>query len=87
MDAKERAEEFFASLILQDSSEIRQGCVYLIAKVIHEGMEYQKAKDAEISRKWGNNAIAQAIESQTTDIPQPSSLLAKALFFFKKKFP
>lgn len=84
MDAKQRAEEFFADLILNESSEIRNGCVYLIAKVVHEGMEYQKQLDIEIARKCGSNTIAAAIETQQTEIPTPSGIFNKILFFWKK---
>ena len=83
MDAQKRAEEFFAKLILEQDSEIRNGCVYLIARVIHDGMEYQKQIDAEIARKRGSADIAKAIENQITETPVPKSILQKLMGFWK----
>ena len=83
MDAKERAEDFFAKLILEENSEIRNGCIYLIARVIHEGMEHQKEIDVEIARSHGDAQIAKAIETQTIATPKPTGLFNK-LFFWKK---
>jgi hypothetical protein len=83
MDAKERAEDFFAKLILEENSEIRNGCIYLIARVIHEGMEYQKQIDAGIAKAHGSKDIAKAIENQIIDVPKPTGLFNK-LFFWKK---
>lgn len=83
MDAKERAEDFFAKLILEESSEIRNGCIYLIARVIHEGMEHQKSIDVEIAKSHGSAEIAKAIETQTIATPKPTGLFNK-LFFWRK---
>lgn len=82
MDAKERAEKFFADLILEESSEIRNGCIYLIARVIHEGMEHQKQIDAAIAKRY-SEAAAIAIEKQIDTPPKPTGLFNK-LFFWKK---
>ena len=83
MDAKQRAEQFFADLILEESSEIRNGCIYLIARVIHEGMEYQKQVDASIAKHYSELA-ATAIEKQITTPPKPTGLFNK-LFFWRNK--
>lgn len=83
MDAKERADDFFAKLILEESSEIRNGCIYLIARVIHEGMEHQKIIDAGIAKSYGSKEIANAIENQIIDVPKPTGLFNR-LFFWKK---
>jgi len=82
MDAKDRAEKFFAELILREESEIRNGCIYLIAKVIHEGMEHQKQKDIEIASHY-NKEAANAIEHQITTPPKPTGVFNK-IFFWKK---
>lgn len=82
MDSKERAEAFFADLILRENSEIRNGCIYLIARVIHEGIEAQKQIDAEIASHYSKDA-ATAIEQQITTPPKPTGLFNK-IFFWKK---
>lgn len=81
MDAKERAEKFFAELILKEDSEVRNGCIYLIAEVIHEGIEAQKKKDAEIAQNYSKKA-AEAIEQQIVIKPKPTGLFNK-IFFWK----
>lgn len=82
MNSKERAEKFFADLILAEDSEIRNGCIYLIARVIHEGMEEQKRIDAEIAAHYSKDA-SKAIVQQITTPPKPSGLFNK-LFFWTK---
>ena len=82
MDAKQRSEEFFADLILNESSEIRNGCIYLIAKVVHEGMEHQKQLDIDIAKHY-NKEAANAIEHQITTPPKPTGMFNR-IFFWKK---
>jgi len=84
MDAKHRAEDFFARLILEEDSEIRNGCIYLIARVIHEGMEHQKEIDAKIAKDWGHADVASAIEHQITVAPKPTGMFNR-IFFWRKK--
>lgn len=82
MDANKRAEDFFARLILEEDSEIRNGCIYLIARVIHEGMEHQKEIDAKIAQKWGALDAAKAIITQTeSPPPRPKGILSRMFFW------
>jgi len=83
MDAKTRAEDFFARLILEEDSEIRNGCIYLIARVIHEGMEHQKQIDALIANNHNRSDIAHAIENQIMVVPKPTGLFNR-MFFWRK---
>jgi hypothetical protein len=82
MNAKERAEKFYHDLLIEEESEIRNGCIYLIAKVVHEGMEHQKSIDAGIAKHYSKEA-ADAINHQNTVPPKPTGLFNK-LFFWKK---